>query len=102
MTLTHLSSWQQAARRIGGTVETAPDHRESRIGTPKYAKQSGAMYALYVPLEQNWFDGYSWVIRINPDVYPLNVEPMFSMMHDPDLNAILANCACSHNHTLLA
>ena len=88
---TALAEWHAAASYLaGGKVEVAPDGQH-------HGYTRGAMYGMYAPLEQNWFDGYDWVIRINPDVYPLDLAPLCALMTLPhaDVQAVLANCWCN-------
>ncbi len=63
------------------------------IDHPALGHQAGAMEALTAATRGGFFDGYDWVIRVNPDVivrndtYILNV-----MLHDPEATALLIKC----------
>ena len=64
---TKIDAWRKAAAALNnGRLEVSPDE----VGNHGY--QSGAMYAMWIPLAKGWFEGYDWVIRINPDVFPLD------------------------------
>merc|ERR1712037_104480 len=39
-----------------------------------------------------WFDGYDWVIRINPDVVIYNETNIFKHLNNPEVNGVFAWC----------
>ena len=42
--------------------------------------------------QEKWFDGYDWVVRVNPDVLIMNDAWLLEMMANPSVDAILADC----------
>jgi len=64
--------------------------------------QEGAMLALEAATAQRWFDGYDWVIRVNPDVLILDDEWLIKNMLDSGVDGIFADCTdtiCSSHCT---
>lgn len=60
-------------------------------------RQEGAMAALADASRGNWFSGYDWIIRVNPDVIIRNDTWMLDIMrNDPNATGLLINC---HNIT---
>jgi hypothetical protein len=55
-------------------------------------KQWGANLALMVAFQHKWFDGYDWVIRINPDVLIRDSTFLQTHINDPNVDAILHKC----------
>jgi len=55
-------------------------------------KQRGAMKAVHDGFSNGWFEGYDWVIRINPDVIIYNEARLFSLMAMPSVSAVLVAC----------
>ena len=51
-------------------VATAFDACKSTrvVAVPNPGKRNGAMLPLQMAEREGWFDGYDWVIRLNPDV----------------------------------
>ena len=55
-TIAQMEAWKTAARALNnGRVVTAS------AGSPDHGYQPGAMYALWVAINQKWFQGYDWV-----------------------------------------
>ena len=54
--------------------------------------QEGAIRALADAIEQQWFETYDWVVRVNPDVIIRNDTWIVSQMLDPDVRGILVDC----------
>lgn len=54
--------------------------------------QEGATLAITEAIRNNWFDGYDWVIRINPDVIIRNDSWLLRTMNDTSVDAIFADC----------
>jgi hypothetical protein len=60
-------------------------------GNPGY--QEGAIAALADAAREGWFNGYDWVIRVNPDVIIRNDTFILDVMqNDPNATALLVNC----------
>jgi hypothetical protein len=61
--------------------------------------QSGAIQAMIDPFvdDVTWFDGYDWVIRLNPDVLIRNDTWLMRTMLDPTMNGIFHNCVNRNN-----
>ena len=53
--------------------------------------QSGASYAMHVALIGGWFDGYDWVVRLNPDVVVLDESLLVKLMRGGH-EGIFVNC----------
>jgi len=62
--------------------------------------QSGAMLALQEAARNKWFDGYDWVIRLNPDVIIRNDTWIWATMRDTNIDAIFVNCRGINQETL--
>jgi len=54
--------------------------------------QKGAMLAAHMGFSQGWFDGYDWVIRVNPDVLIHDESKLLSLMGDPGNWGVFADC----------
>lgn len=73
----------------------------------KRPKQAGAIQAMIDPWEQGWFEGYDWVIRLNPDVLIRNetwlLETMLNALdHGGEFDspvALAVKCWGKHFHT---
>jgi len=55
-------------------------------------KQVGAMMTMYEAVHYKYFDGYDWVVRVNPDVLIRDDTWFRQEMTNPDLSALLVNC----------
>mmetsp|Transcript_4009 Transcript_4009/g.8487 ORF Transcript_4009/g.8487 Transcript_4009/m.8487 type:complete len:297 (-) Transcript_4009:106-996(-) len=55
-------------------------------------KNTGALMAIYEPVRSQFFDGYDWVIRLNPDVIIRDDSFLRESMTDPSVSALLINC----------
>ena len=53
---------------------------------------TGAVMAMYEAVSSNFFDGYDWVIRLNPDVMIRDDTFLRENMVDPTVSALLVNC----------
>lgn len=56
-------------------------------------RQEGATQALQEALEKNWFGGYDWVLRVNPDVIIRNDTWIANMMMEEDIQGIFSDCS---------
>ena len=54
--------------------------------------QHGAILALEEALKNKWFNGYDWVIRLNPDVIIRNDTWIQKTMNDPNIDGIFVKC----------
>ena len=54
--------------------------------------QQGAILALTTAVRKGWFNGYDWVIRLNPDVIIRDETWLVQTMQDPDVDGIFADC----------
>jgi len=62
--------------------------------------QEGAMLAMQTGTSQHWFDGYDWVIRVNPDVLILDDEWLIKNLVNDGVDGIFADCfdqGCTRN-----
>lgn len=62
-------------------------------------KQAGAKKAMHDALSEGWFNGYDWVIRINPDVIIYDERPLFSLLQEERNWAVVMKCGDSQTHT---
>jgi len=64
--------------------------------------QGGAELAMEMATTNQWFEGYDWVIRLNPDVLVLDDEWLINNMADLGVDGIFADCldqACERHCT---
>jgi hypothetical protein len=62
-------------------------------------KQEGAVLAMVDPfLSSNWFDGYEWVLRLNPDVLIRRDKWLLQTMHNPNVDAIFVDWRRNFRH----
>lgn len=54
--------------------------------------QGGAEMAMKMATTSSWFEGYDWVIRLNPDVLLLEDEWLIKNMLDLGVDGIFADC----------
>jgi len=54
--------------------------------------QRGALESVDAAFSNGWFDNHDWVIRINPDVYIHDEQPLLAHMQAPGTAAVFANC----------
>jgi hypothetical protein len=54
--------------------------------------QHGAVMALDVALQEGWFNGFDWVVRLNPDVIIRNDTWLLDTMGDAGVDGIFADC----------
>jgi len=54
--------------------------------------EEGAMLAMEMATKGRWFDGYDWVIRVNPDVLILDDDYLIKNMLDNNVAGIFADC----------
>mmetsp|Transcript_31132 Transcript_31132/g.65672 ORF Transcript_31132/g.65672 Transcript_31132/m.65672 type:complete len:365 (-) Transcript_31132:87-1181(-) len=59
----------------------------------KAEKQAGAKTAMYEAITSDFFSGYDWVIRLNPDVIIRDDSFLMQSMADPSVLALLINCS---------
>jgi len=84
-------------------VQTAFQGKNVRVehyNNPGY--QEGAMLAMETATSRRWFDGYDWVIRVNPDVLILDDDWLIQNLVDDGVDGIFANCnddACTGHCT---
>mmetsp|Transcript_1367 Transcript_1367/g.2972 ORF Transcript_1367/g.2972 Transcript_1367/m.2972 type:complete len:344 (-) Transcript_1367:163-1194(-) len=57
------------------------------------AYATGAVMAMHEAMASNFFDGYDWVIRLNPDVLIRDDAFLTEKMADPEVSALLINCS---------
>ena len=54
--------------------------------------QEGAILALTTAVRKGWFNGYDWVVRLNPDVIIRDETWLVQTMQDPGVDGIFADC----------
>jgi len=64
--------------------------RVERYMNPGYER--GAMLAMETATTNDWFNGYDWMIRLNPDVLILEDEWLIKNMLDSEVDGIFADC----------
>lgn len=64
--------------------------RVEHYDNPGY--EEGAMLAMEIATKGRWFDGYDWVIRLNPDVLVLEDAFIIKNMLDSNVTGIFADC----------
>jgi len=62
--------------------------------------QLGAMKAAHVGFSSGWFDGYDWVIRINPDVVVYDERNLVNLMREPRNTGIFVKCVWDEERKL--
>jgi len=55
-------------------------------------KQEGAMKAMHVGFSRGLFDGYDWVVRINPDVVIWDEGPLFRQLDNSNISGVFMTC----------
>merc|ERR1719343_1122897 len=56
------------------------------------------MKAMHDAFSNDWFQGYDWVIRINPDVIIYDEGRLFSFMDMPNMSGIFVACCWGNFH----
>ena len=74
------SAFAQAGKAI--TIHERPN--------PGY--QEGAVLALVEGFRNGWFEGYDWVVRLNPDVLVRNDTFLVETMQDDAVSGIFVDC----------
>ena len=59
-------------------------------GNPGY--QQGAMISMYEAFRNGSFQGYDWVVRLNPDVLFFEEDNFFGLAANESVHGIFANC----------
>tara|TARA_B100000683_G_C12414624_1_gene525286 strand:- start:240 stop:1061 length:822 start_codon:yes stop_codon:yes gene_type:complete len=62
------------------------------VHEPNPGYQKGANLAMSIGMERGIFNGYDWVIRLNPDVLIMNSSWIFSTLCDPLVDGIFVDC----------
>ena len=60
---------------------------------PNPGYQAGAMLAFQVGTRCGWWNGYDWVVRVNPDVIIRNDKWLTGTMARSDVDAIVVDCS---------
>jgi len=79
-------------RRYEQLVRDWPCRRKTVRFIKNLGYQAGAVEATHIAFSSGWFDGYDWVIRMNPDVVIYNENPLFDFMERPDNWGVFAGC----------
>jgi hypothetical protein len=59
---------------------------------PNPGHQEGATLAMNQGFERGYFDGYDWVIRVNPDVLIRNDTWLLNTFQDQTIHGVFADC----------
>ena len=96
----------ESNEKLAATFSLSP--KCTVVSFPNPGKQSGANLAMYWAANSSAFDGYEWVLRLNPDVLILNDTWLCQTMGDSDVDAIFVDCKdqcsvgnCSHPEVLI-
>lgn len=66
---------------------------EEKVGSELVLKHNGAMSAMSYALERGLFEGYDWIVRVNPDVLVRDDTFLVdTMLHDRTASAMLIDC----------
>ena len=79
-------------RRYERLLDDWPCKRKTIRFIPNFGYQEGAVGAAHIAFSSGWFDGYDWVIRMNPDVVIYNENPLFALMERPDNWGVFGAC----------
>jgi len=74
-------------------IQTAFQGKQVRVehyDNPGY--QAGAMLAMETATSRRWFDGYDWVLRVNPDVLILDDDWLINNLADEHVDGIFSDC----------
>jgi len=74
------------------SVPTQEPTRRGRNRANNAEKTAGAKLAMYEAVTSNFFSGYDWVIRLNPDVIIRDDSFLMQSMADPSVSALLIGC----------
>ena len=73
-------------------TEYAVSGKNERVRNRNVNKQNGAMAALSDAAKNHWFEGYDWIIWLNPDVIVRNETFLVNTIYgDPDATALLVD-----------
>jgi len=101
------SSVLQQAEVIFFTARSPPEGLLQRVFPGKSVRvehydnpgyEEGAMLAMEMATKGRWFDGYDWVIRVNPDVLILEDDFLIKNMLDSNVAGIFADCVDGANN----
>lgn len=84
-TADELSRWRLAVAKLGANAIL--HHDPSNPG-----RQQGAMRAVHMLMQNGWWKGYDWVVRVNPDVLIYDDAHLETFFLNRNLSAVLANC----------
>ena len=59
----------------------------------------GAIQPLMEGMEKRYFDGYDWIVRLNPEVLIKDDAWLWAQMADPQTNALVVWCTRGRIHT---
>jgi hypothetical protein len=59
---------------------------------PNPGYQEGAILGMREAYARNWFQNYTWVIRVNPDVLIRNDSFLLTRFQDPKIHGIFVDC----------
>ncbi len=71
----------------------------SIVDNVHHSFQFGANEAVRLGFKNKWFSEYSWIIRINPDVFIRNSNWILQTMNDPSVDGIFVQCVSTVIHT---
>ena len=67
-------------------------YKEDSTTSGEMKKNIGAFYALERAIAENWYEGYDWIIKINPDVVIRDDSWLLNTMQDQNVEGIFADC----------
>jgi hypothetical protein len=72
--------------------------KQQSQGRRKASAHIGANLGLQLGFREGWFDGYDWLIRINPDVLIRNSTWIVRQLHDPTADGIFVDCGDNRSY----
>lgn len=80
-----------AVNQLNWTFHNQPQLIIHKMKNPGY--QEGAMAAMKDAVQNGWFDGYDWIIRLNPDVIVRDDSFLVhTIYNDTNATAVLIDC----------
>ena len=70
-----------------------PHQKVTFHARPNPGYQAGAILAMSEAMKHKWFDGYDWVVRVNPDVIIQDDALLLSKMGEEEVDGVFLECA---------
>ena len=69
-----------------------PHQKVTFHARPNPGYQAGAILAMSEAMKHKWFDGYDWVVRVNPDVIIQDDALLLSKMGEEEVDGVFLEC----------